>query len=95
MATNQMYSRCEESIKALGIREIRSGKLVNIDLAFIGCESLVDESELVKLSESEQRRHKGEDMIMLLLYGNAKAERIGPIPPGIIAPRQNAERVAK
>jgi len=71
MATTQMYAKCEESIKTIGFREIKTRKLVSIDLHFLRIESLVDENELVKLSESEQLRHKLEDLAMATIYGCA------------------------
>jgi hypothetical protein len=71
MATKQMFARCEEHIKRIGLRNIRTNKLVTIDLDFFGIESLISEDELMKLSETEQRRHKRQDVAMGVVYGNA------------------------
>ncbi|MDX9703897.1 MAG: hypothetical protein RBU23_12770 [Candidatus Auribacterota bacterium] len=79
-----MYTKCEEAIKRIGFREVKTGKLVTIDLGFFGIESLVDETELMKLSESEQRRHKREDLALATVYADYEPKRKNTIALEIV-----------
>lgn len=85
MATTKVIQFCESEINILGIRDIKTGNLAKLSLDFFGIESQVDDAKFMELPETEQRRHRCEDAMLIAVYGKDSTEVINPFNFNIVA----------
>jgi len=72
MATIQKIIWANEAIRKIGL--MQNGALSAISMEFFGIKTLIDERELVKLSEAEKRTHELEDKMISDLYAHTETK---------------------
>lgn len=86
MATIRTIKYCEKEIARVGIRDIKTGKLTKIAFELFGIRDQLDDSEFMKLSETEQRRHRREDAQLIAVYGKDSTKLMFSVPFDKVTP---------
>lgn len=69
MATKKIYDACCRRLRSILVNGIDGRRLLRPEMRkLFGKKLIIDECEMERCSESEQRRHLDEDRVLRLLY---------------------------